>query len=81
MKNDEHPNFVNRNVAAKEIEGLSGGGQTVILRGCDLNGLNLSQLDLSGWNFEKCSLVGCSFNGAVLEGAVFRAAVLLGAVF
>jgi hypothetical protein len=29
MKNDEHPNFGNRKVAAKEIEGLSGGGQTV----------------------------------------------------
>ena len=71
MKNDEHPNFGNRKVSAKEIEGLRGGGQTVILRGCDLNGLNLSQLDLSGWNFEKCSLVGCSFNGAVLERAVF----------
>jgi hypothetical protein len=29
MKNNEHPNFVNRKVAAKEIEGLSGWGQTV----------------------------------------------------
>ena len=72
MKNTGQKSIADRKVSTKEIEDLSAAGQTVVLRHCDLTGLNLSQNDMSGWRFEQCILAGASFNGAMLEGTVFE---------
>lgn len=81
MKNADQMIMVDRKVSTKEVEDLCHAGQTVVLRDCDLTGLNLSQNDMSGWRFERCILAGASFNGAMLEGTVFEGCRAAGGSF